>query len=99
MRQVYNGNCVPCGLFVGDHFDLDLQEAIEAPPLSLSTPDLHNIAAHYNPFQPLRRSASSSELLYEKVNDTNKNLKIIQLNYENALILSVSGYAKILSSC
>lgn len=53
--------------FVGVHFDLDLQEAIEAPPLSLSTPDLHNITAHHNPFQPLRRSASSSELLYEKV--------------------------------
>lgn len=50
-----------------DHFDLDLKEAIEAPPLSLSTPDLHDISAHHNPFQPLRRSASSSELLYEKV--------------------------------
>lgn len=55
---------------LGEHFDLDLHEAIEAPPLSLSTPDLHNIAAHHNPFQPLRRSASSSELLYEKVNNT-----------------------------
>lgn len=50
-----------------NHFDLDLQEAIEAPPLSLSTPDLHDMS-HHNPFHPLRRSASSSELLYEKVN-------------------------------
>lgn len=73
--------------FVGDHFDLDLQEAIEAPPLSLSTPDLHNIAAHYNPFQPLRRSASSSELLYEKVNDMKFFFKMIHHNHEYALKL------------
>lgn len=52
--------------FIENHFDLDLKEALDAPPLSLSTPDLHDLSYH-NPFQPLRRSASSSELLYEKV--------------------------------
>lgn len=51
---------------IENHFDLDLKEAIEAPQLSLSTPDLHDMSLH-NPFQPLRRSASSSELLYERV--------------------------------
>lgn len=36
-----------------------------APPLSLSVPDLHDyVAQQMN--QPLRRSASSTELLYEK---------------------------------
>ncbi|XP_031619556.1 muscle M-line assembly protein unc-89 [Contarinia nasturtii] len=49
-----------------NHFDLDLKEAIDAPPLSLSTPDLSDMS-HHSTFQPLRRSASSSELLYEKV--------------------------------
>lgn len=42
-----------------------MKESIEAPPLSLSTPDLHDVSDHCS-FQPLRRSASSSELLYEK---------------------------------
>lgn len=60
--KIYLNNCN----FLEDHFDLDLKEAIEAPPLSLSTPDLHDMTEH-NSFQPLRRSASSSELLYEKV--------------------------------
>lgn len=52
-------------LIAENHFDLDLQEAISAPPLSLSTPDLHDMSIQ-SAFQPLRRSASSSELLYEK---------------------------------
>lgn len=52
-------------MFSENQFDLDLKEAIFAPPLSLSTPDLHDISAH-EPLYPLRRSASSSELLYEK---------------------------------
>lgn len=53
-------------MFVSENdFDLDLKESIEAPPLSLSTPDLHNMS-HHSPFHPLRRSASSSEILYEK---------------------------------
>lgn len=47
------------------NFNLDLKEAIEETPLSLSTPNLYDLSQH-NPFQPLRRSASSSELLYEK---------------------------------
>lgn len=42
-----------------------MKESIEAPPLSLSTPDLHDVSDHCS-FQPLRRSASSSDLLYEK---------------------------------
>lgn len=52
-------------MFSENHFDLDLHEAISAPPLSLSTPDLHDLTQQ-DTFQPLRRSASSSELLYEK---------------------------------
>lgn len=44
---------------------MDLHEAISAPPISLSTPDLHDMSS-YNAFKPLRRSASSSEMLYEK---------------------------------
>lgn len=44
---------------------MELEEAIAAPPLSLSVPDLQSyVAQHIN--QPLRRSASSTELLYEK---------------------------------
>lgn len=43
-----------------------MKESIAAPALSLSTPDLHDMS-HHNTFQPLRRSASSSEILYEKV--------------------------------
>lgn len=64
--KIFN-KCCSFSVSTEDHFDLDLKEAIEAPQLSLSTPDLHDISAHHNPFQPLRRSASSSELLYEKV--------------------------------
>lgn len=44
---------------------MDLKEAIEETPLCLSTPNLYDLSQH-NSFQPLRRSASSSELLYEK---------------------------------
>lgn len=50
---------------LANNFNLDLKEAIEETPLSLSTPNLYDLSQH-NPFQPLRRSASSSELLYEK---------------------------------
>lgn len=53
-------------LFLSDNqFDLELEEAIAPPPLSLSVPDLQDyVAQQLN--QPLRRSASSTELLYEK---------------------------------
>lgn len=50
---------------LANNFSLDLKEAIEETPLCLSTPNLYDLSQH-NPFQPLRRSASSSELLYEK---------------------------------
>lgn len=50
---------------LANNFSLDLKEAIEETPLCLSTPNLYDLSRH-NPFQPLRRSASSSELLYEK---------------------------------
>lgn len=51
--------------FPDAQFDLELEEAISPPPLSLSVPDLQDyVAQQMN--QPLRRSASSTELLYEK---------------------------------
>lgn len=52
-------------IILANNFSLDLKEAIEETPLCLSTPNLYDLSNH-NPFQPLRRSASSSELLYEK---------------------------------
>lgn len=82
------------------NFDLDLKEAIEdAPPLSLSTPDLHDIS-HHNPFQPLRRSASSSELLYEKVYDADYFVgRKIQFRIRfYRLICLIVGNAALLSS-
>lgn len=53
-------------IFIPDaQFDLELEEAIAPPPISLSVPDLQDyVAQQMN--QPLRRSASSTELLYEK---------------------------------
>lgn len=42
-----------------------MNESIDVPPLSISTPDLHNLSDNCS-FPPLRRSASSSEVLYEK---------------------------------
>lgn len=53
----------------GNHeFTLDLKDALSPPPLSISAPNIataSNIATA--PFPSLRRSASSTELLYEKV--------------------------------
>lgn len=62
-----------------NNFELDLREAIQVSPLSLSTPDLHNIS-HHNPFQQLKRSASSSELLYEK--EIQRFYQAVQLDEE-----------------
>lgn len=45
---------------------MDLKEAISPPPLSFSVPDLQNISEHQLN-STMRRSASSTELLYEKV--------------------------------
>lgn len=44
---------------------MDLKEAISAPPLSLSVPDLQSLGEN-DLNRPLKRSSSSTELLYEK---------------------------------
>ncbi|XP_061398074.1 titin homolog, partial [Musca vetustissima] len=50
-----------------DSFELDLEDAIQPPPISISAPDLalleYTSALHTF---PLRRSVSSTELLYER---------------------------------
>ncbi|XP_001353475.4 titin homolog [Drosophila pseudoobscura] len=50
-----------------DSFELDLEDAIQPPPISISAPDLaflefNNLHTTF----PLRRSVSSTELLYER---------------------------------
>ncbi|XP_068617838.1 uncharacterized protein MnM [Battus philenor] len=43
-------------------FQLDLEDALSPPPLSLSAPEL---STRYMPFKPLRNAVSSTELLHE----------------------------------
>ncbi|KAH8380379.1 hypothetical protein KR009_010299 [Drosophila setifemur] len=50
-----------------DSFELDLEDAIQAPPISISAPDLAFLEfTNLHTTFPLRRSVSSTELLYER---------------------------------
>ncbi|XP_055910005.1 proteoglycan 4 [Eupeodes corollae] len=49
-----------------DSFDLDLEEALQPPPISISSPDLASLEFSNLHTFPLRRSVSSTELLYER---------------------------------
>lgn len=49
-----------------DSYDLDLEDAIQPPPISISAPDLAILEYRFEPHFPLRRSVSSTELLYER---------------------------------
>lgn len=49
-----------------DSFDLDLEEALQPPPISISAPDLASLEFGNLHTFPLRRSVSSTELLYER---------------------------------
>ncbi|EDV50731.2 titin homolog [Drosophila erecta] len=50
-----------------DSFELDLEDAIQPPPISISAPDLAFLEfTNLHTTFPLRRSVSSTELLYER---------------------------------
>ncbi|XP_037933060.1 muscle M-line assembly protein unc-89 [Teleopsis dalmanni] len=49
-----------------DSFELDLEDAIQPPPISISCPDLASLEFTNLHTFPLRRSVSSTELLYER---------------------------------
>uniref|UniRef100_A0A1I8NU34 Titin n=1 Tax=Stomoxys calcitrans TaxID=35570 RepID=A0A1I8NU34_STOCA len=49
-----------------DSFELDLEDAIQPPPISISAPDLALLEYSTLHTFPLRRSVSSTELLYER---------------------------------
>lgn len=50
-----------------DSFELELEDAIQAPPISISAPDLAFLEfTNLHTTFPLRRSVSSTELLYER---------------------------------
>lgn len=45
---------------------MDLEDALQPPPISISSPDLASLEYNNLHFFPLRRSVSSTELLYER---------------------------------
>ncbi|KAM7355445.1 myomesin and myosin binding protein [Cochliomyia hominivorax] len=49
-----------------DSFELDLEDAIQPPPISISAPDLALLDYSTLHTFPIRRSVSSTELLYER---------------------------------
>ncbi|XP_036337123.1 protein piccolo [Rhagoletis pomonella] len=49
-----------------DSFELDLEDALQPPPISISSPDLASLEFTNLHTFPLRRSVSSTELLYER---------------------------------
>ncbi|XP_023296623.2 titin homolog [Lucilia cuprina] len=49
-----------------DSFELDLEDAIQPPPISISAPDLALLEYSTLHTFPMRRSVSSTELLYER---------------------------------
>lgn len=49
-----------------DSFELDLEDAIQPPPISISAPDLALLEYTTLHTFPMRRSVSSTELLYER---------------------------------